>query len=112
YKQKSPKFDLRSLHDHGRVSVRMSTYPSVLHELPTTLGAQKVSSVSQESFYKLIHDLRQPLSAIASLAYCLELTVPAEQTQARLYISRLNQLVADASYTLSSAAASGGAALI
>ena len=81
----------------------MSTFQSVPQEMPTSLGAQKVSSVSQESFYNLIHDLRQPLSAIASVVYCLELTIPPEDAQSRLYISRLEQLVADASSALTSA---------
>ena len=82
----------------------MSTFESVLQEMPTSLGAQKVSSVSQESFYNLIHDLRQPLSAMASIVYCLELTIPVENSQARLYISRLQQLVSEASFALAGAA--------
>ena len=81
----------------------MSTFESVLQEMPTSLGAEKVSSVSQESFYNLIHDLRQPLSAIASVVYCLELTIPVENSQARLYVSRLQQLVSEASFALASA---------
>jgi hypothetical protein len=80
------------------------TSETVPQAMPTSLGAQKVWPVSQDSFYNLIHDLRQPLSAIASIAYCLELTVPVEQVQARLYISSLHQLVADASSALSRAA--------
>ena len=82
----------------------MSTFQPVMPEMPTSLGAQKVLPVSQESFYNLIHALRQPLSAIDSIAYCLELTVPVEQAQARLYISRLHQLVVDATSALSRAA--------
>lgn len=81
----------------------MSSFQPVLQEMPTSLGAQKVSSVSQESFYDLIHDLRQPLSAIASVVYCLELTIPVEDSQARLYISRLHQLVGQASSALAKA---------
>jgi hypothetical protein len=90
----------------------MSMFQPVLQEMPTSLGAQKVSPVSQESFYNLIHDLRQPLSAIESIAYCLELTVPDEQVQARLYISRLHQLIADASSALSMAVARESSGLI
>lgn len=86
----------------------MSTFQSALPEMPTSFGARKVSSVSQESFHNLIHDLRQPLSAIAAIAFCLELTVPVEQAQARLYISRLQKLVVDASSALSNAVCESG----
>ena len=84
----------------------MSTFQPVLQEMPTSVGAQRVSSASQEPLYTLIHDLRQPLSAIESIAYCLELMVPAEEAQARLYISRLHQLISEASFTLANAARS------
>ena len=72
----------------------------LLQEMPMSIGEQRVSSFSQESFYNLVHDLRQPLSAIESLAFCLELVVPPEHEQAQHYISRLRQLVAEASATL------------
>ena len=49
------------------------------------------------------HDLRQPLSAMESLAYCLELTIPPEHEQARRYITRLQQLVEEASSTIATA---------
>lgn len=78
-------------------------FPPVLQEVPTLLGAQRVSSLSQESLYNLVHELRQPLSAIESIAHCLELTVPVEQAQTRQYILKLHQLVADASSALSDA---------
>ena len=43
-----------------------------------------------------IHDLRQPLSSIEAIAYYLEMTLPAEQLQARQYMRRLQELVEDA----------------
>lgn len=89
----------------------MTMFSSVLQEMPTSLGAQRVSSVSQESLYNLVHALRQPLSAIESIAYCLELTVPDDQTQARLYISRLHQMIADASSAVSALAREAGASV-
>ena len=80
----------------------MSTAVSVLHEMPTSLGAQSLR-VSEDSLINLVHDLRQPLSAIESIAYYLELTIPPDQVQARVYISRLQELVMEASTTLSAA---------
>jgi nitrogen-specific signal transduction histidine kinase len=53
----------------------------------------------------LIHDLRQPLSSIEAIAYYLEMTLPPEQIQARLYMRRLQQLVDQTSLVLEDAAA-------
>ena len=80
----------------------MSTAVSVLHEMPTSLGGQ-IPRVSEDSFINLVHDLRQPLSAIESIAYYLELTIPPDQVQTRVYVSRLQELVMEASTTLSAA---------
>ena len=66
-------------------------------------AATMLPCMSDESFYNLVHDLRQPLSAIESIASYLELTVPPDQAQAHHYISRLHQLVADASGKISTA---------
>ncbi len=43
-----------------------------------------------------IHDLRQPLSSIEAIAYYLEMTLPAEQLQARQYMRQLQELVDEA----------------
>ena len=80
----------------------MSTAVSVLHEMPTSLGAQ-LPRVSADSLINLAHELRQPLSTIESIAYYLELTIPPDQVQARIYISRLQQIVMEASAILSAA---------
>ncbi len=80
----------------------MSTAVSVLHEMPTSLGAQ-LPRVSEDSLINLAHELRQPLSTIESIAYYLELTLPPDQVQARIYVSRLQQIVMEASAILSSA---------
>jgi hypothetical protein len=52
----------------------------------------------------LIHELRQPLSSIEAIAYYLEMTLPADQTQARMYMRRLQQLVDQTSSILEGAA--------
>ena len=80
----------------------MSTAVSVLHEMPTSLGAP-LPRVSEDSLINLAHELRQPLSAIESIAYYLELTIPPDQVQARIYVSRLQQIVMEASAILSTA---------
>jgi hypothetical protein len=51
-----------------------------------------------------IHDMRQPLSSIEAIAYYLEMTLPAEQLQARQYMRRLQQLVYEANTILHDAA--------
>ena len=60
---------------------------------------------SEELVRELIHDLRQPLSSIEAIAYYLEMTLPADQIQARLYMRRLQQLVDQTSCVLEDAAA-------
>jgi hypothetical protein len=81
----------------------MSTAVAVLPESPTSIGISEVPPFSENSLYNLIHELRQPLSAMESIAYYLELTVPVEQVQLRRQISRLQQLVMEASMSLSEA---------
>ena len=91
----------------------MPTSELVCEQRPISSGATAVFAapmlprISEQSFYDLVHDLRQPLSAIESIACFLELTVPPEQTQAHHYIARLHQLVADASGKISSAVRKG-----
>ena len=62
-------------------------------------------SHSEELMRELIHDLRQPLSSIEAIAYYLEMTLPPEQIEARLYMRRLQQLVDQTSLVLEDAAA-------
>ena len=51
-----------------------------------------------------IHDLRQPLSSIEAIAYYLEMTLPAEQAEARQYMRKLQQLVDQANAIIQHAA--------
>lgn len=52
--------------------------------------------------------MRQPLSSIEAIAYYLEMTLPAEQLQARQYMRRLQQLVDEANTILHHAAVDVG----
>ena len=64
-----------------------------------------IPSLEDDLVRDLIHDLRQPLSSIEAIAYYLEMTLPPEQIQARLYMRRLQQLVDQTSLVLEEAAA-------
>jgi signal transduction histidine kinase len=52
-----------------------------------------VSGQAEDAIRNLVHDLSQPLSTIEAIAYYLEMTLPAEQLEARRYLSRLQQVV-------------------
>jgi phosphoglycerate-specific signal transduction histidine kinase len=54
----------------------------------------------------LVHELRQPLSSVEAIAYFLEMTLPADQVQARQYMVRLQQLVEQAETILKRAGSS------
>ena len=56
-----------------------------------------------DTICNLAHDLRQPLSAIEAIAYYLEKTLPEEQSEARKYLMRLQELVETSSTILTDA---------
>jgi len=58
--------------------------------------ASSLPPIAQETIRDLVHELRQPLSSIEAIAYCLEMTLPADQIQALPYLHRLQQLVVQA----------------
>ena len=68
----------------------MSAAHAALVETPRPLEAPALAG---DSLHELVHELRQPLSSIEAIAYYLEMTLPAEQFQARQYMWRLQQLV-------------------
>jgi signal transduction histidine kinase len=87
----------------------MSAAAAVLVESSTYIEAVPavgaVSAPARDSaMLDFIHDLRQPLSSIEAIAYYLEMTLPAEQGQARQYMRRLQQLVEEANTILHHAA--------
>ena len=84
----------------------MSAVQAVL--VKTAPFVESVTSVSARHdnlVRELIHDLRQPLSSIEAIAYYLEMTLPPEQIEARLYMRRLQQLVDQTSSVLQGASA-------
>ena len=86
----------------------MSATQAVLVKPALYLETMTSVSHSEELVRELIHDLRQPLSSIEAIAYYLEMTLPPEQTEARLYMRRLQQLVDQTSSVLGDAAAGVG----
>ena len=82
----------------------MSAAQAVLIETAPYLETMASGSSSDEMVRDLIHDLRQPLSSIEAIAYYLEMTLPPDLIQARLYMRRLQQLVDQTSAVLQDAA--------
>ena len=83
----------------------MSAPHAVLIETAVYLNNTTSVGVSpEETVRDLVHDLRQPLSSIEAIAYYLEMTLPADQFQARQYMRRLQQLVDQTSSILDQAA--------
>ena len=76
---------------------------ALLIDSPQYLEAQTEPLPVEETLQIIAHELRQPLSSIEAIAYYLEMTLPAEQAQARQYMRKLQQLVDEASAVLDSA---------
>jgi nitrogen-specific signal transduction histidine kinase len=89
----------------------MSAAQAVLVKPAPYLETMTSVSHSQQLVRELIHDLRQPLSSIEAIAYYLEMTLPPELTEARLYMRRLQELVDQTSSVLEEAAAGVGTKL-
>ena len=66
-------------------------------------GVLTFSNAHEDAICTLAHDLRQPLSAIEAIAYYLEMTLPAEQLEARQHLMRLQELVERSSDILTDA---------
>lgn len=78
----------------------MSAAAVVLAETPRYVEAPVVIVSPEERLRELVHDLRQPLSSIEAIAYYLEMTLPAEQLEARHHLTQVQRLVADANTIL------------
>ena len=83
-------------------AILVETPPHLIETLPL-LEAHVTPLPAEETVRDLVHELRQPLSSIEAIAYYLEMTLPAEQFQARQYMRRIQMLVDEASLTLNSA---------
>jgi nitrogen-specific signal transduction histidine kinase len=67
--------------------------PALLLETRPYLETRNLEPTAKEAIGDLAHELRQPLSSIEAIAYYLEMTLPADQCQARQYMRRVQQLV-------------------
>jgi signal transduction histidine kinase len=76
---------------------------AVLIESPANVEATSAPA-RDEVVRDFIHDMRQPLSSIEAIAYYLEMTLPAEQLEARQYMRKLQQLADQANTILHCAA--------
>ena len=85
----------------------MSAAAIVLAETPRYVEPSVVMASPEERLRDLLHDLRQPLSSIEAIAYYLEMTLPADQLEARHQMSQIQRLVADASAIVAGAAGHG-----
>jgi len=83
----------------------MSAHQAVRIEAPAYFSDTTCPLAPEETVRELVHELRQPLSSIEAIAYYLEMTLPAEQVQARQYMRRLQQLVEQSGTILDRAAA-------
>jgi K+-sensing histidine kinase KdpD len=73
-------------------------------EVQTVAAAPEVQSLSPAvALQTIAHELRQPLSAIESIAYYLSLVLPPNSGPAREQASRLQQLVEQSNWILTSA---------
>ena len=66
---------------------------------PSNVSA-KTPGHAEDAIRTLVHDLRQPLSTIEAIAYYLEMTLPAEQLEARRYLARLQSMVQESNAIL------------
>jgi hypothetical protein len=78
----------------------MSAAAVVVAEAPRYVESSVLIRSADERLCELAHDMRQPLSSIEAIAYYLEMTLPAEQFEARQYMSQLQRLVADSNAIL------------
>jgi signal transduction histidine kinase len=62
----------------------------------------QAETTSSDLLRTLAHELRQPLSAIESIAYYLSLILPSDDQRAQTHLGRIQQLVEQANWILSS----------
>lgn len=71
---------------------------------PVYLQTPALGPAATQAIRELVHELRQPLSAIEAIAYYVEMTLPPDQVQARQQLRRLQELVERAEGILEDAA--------
>jgi signal transduction histidine kinase len=82
---------------------KMNSAGGVLLSLQDYVQSEPAPNRTQETIFNLVHDLRQPLSAIEAIAYYLEMTLPSEQLDARRQLAQLRELVGQSGEILSDA---------
>ena len=67
------------------------------------MSDQRTEDLVAGAIQALVRDLRQPLSSMEAIAYYLEMTLPAEQLQARRHMRELQELVGQTNSILAQA---------
>jgi len=80
---------------------------AILIEPPVYFQAPPlVEPAATEAIRVLVHELRQPLSAIEAIAYYVEMTLPPDQLHARQHMRQLQELVGRAEAILAGSVSS------
>ena len=84
--------------------------PIVLIPLDESAGESRVEPNAETIIRNLAHELRQPLSALESIAFYLDLMLPQEDPKTRKQLRRLRQLVQQSDWAVSNAILTAGVA--
>ncbi len=87
-------------HECDEEGVRSRMQASATLSIKGQVVPTEISDHAEDAIRNLVHDLRQPLSTIEAIAYYLEMTLPAEQLEARRYLSRLQAVVQESNLLL------------
>ena len=81
---------------------------SIVHTLHDSAGESRVEPNADSIIRNLAHELRQPLSALESIAFYLDLLLTQEDPKARKQLRRLRQLVQQSDWAVSNAIITAG----
>jgi len=82
--------------------------PTVLIPLDESAGESRVEPNAETIIRNLAHELRQPLSALESIAFYLDLMLTHEDPKTRKQLRRLRQLVQQSDWAVSNAIVTAG----
>ena len=81
---------------------------TIVISLDETAGESRVEPNAETIIRNLAHELRQPLSALESIAFYLDLMLPQEDPKTRKQLRRLRQLVQQSDWAVSNAILTAG----
>ena len=83
---------------------------TIVISLDETAGESRAEPNADTIIRNLAHELRQPLSALESIAFYLDLMLPQEDPKTRKQLRRLRQLVQQSDWAVSNAILTAGVA--